>query len=122
MKERSGRYIEGCLRIPNHFKRRPSRPPPGEVISVEGIDLHSRKILGRVCSHSYVLLHIRQGMIHDPLDSPIHPRLVSWCRIQATSKRSRPRNEQYRMCTLRLGKNANSKEDLLKSSHILNTL
>jgi len=63
-----------------------------------------------------------QRVTYRLLDSPIHPRMVPWCRIQATSKRSRSRNEQYRMCTLRLGENANSKEDLLKAFHILKTV
>jgi hypothetical protein len=58
LKECSGCYIKGCLRIPNNFKWRPFRPPPGEDVSFGGIDRHSWKILGRVRSNSYVFLHI----------------------------------------------------------------
>ena len=62
-----------------------------------------------------------QKVTYHLLDSTIHPRLVPWCRIQATSKRSRPRNKRYRMCALRLGKNTNSKEDSLKA-YVLKTV
>ena len=68
-----------------------------------------------------IFLHSQRDDLPFP-DSPIHPRLVSWCGIQTTSKRSRSRNKQDRICTLRLGENANSKEGSLKSFHILNTV
>jgi hypothetical protein len=119
VKEHSGYYIESCLRIPNNFKWRPSHPPAEGLGSLNRIYLHSRKILGGILSDSYVFFQIfHSGMIYHSFDSSIHPRLVSWCRIQAASKKSGSRNEQSWNCTLQLGENANSEEDLLKPLHI----